>query len=151
MALYFDDFTVGQEFMTPARTVTEGDVMLFAGMSGDFNPLHTDYRFAAGTEFGKPVAHGPLVLALAVGLNARLGLTDGTTIALLAVEEWRFRSPVFFGDTIRARVTIADKRTTSKGDRGVLVRAFRVFNQNDQLVQEGRLVSLVKRRERSLP
>lgn len=143
---FFEDFTEGEVFVTPRRTITEADVVLFAGLSGDYNPLHTDRVFAASTPYQQPIAHGLLVLAVASGLQARLGLTDGTALALLGVDEWRFRRPVFFGDTLHARVTIVEKRETSRPDRGILVRRVEVFNQRDELVQEGYLNIMVRRR-----
>ncbi|MBX5475963.1 MAG: MaoC family dehydratase N-terminal domain-containing protein [Clostridia bacterium] len=143
---YFEDFQVGESFVSPRRTITEADVVLFAGLSGDFNPLHTDRVFAETTPFKQPIAHGLLVLAVATGLNARMGLNDGTALALLGIDEWRFVRPVFFGDTVHVRVTIVDKRETSKPDRGILIRKFEVFNQRDELVQEGYLNLMVRRR-----
>ena len=144
--LYYEDFNVGDQFVTPRRTVTEADVVNFAGLSGDYNPLHTDAVFARETPFGRPIAHGLLVLSMVTGLTARLGLTDGTAIAFLGIDEWRFRKPVFFGDTIYARVTITAKRTTSKPDRGIICRKVEVFNQDDELVQEGQLNLMVRRK-----
>jgi acyl dehydratase len=137
---------VGESFDTPARTVTEADVVAFAGLSGDFNPLHTDRVFAAATPFGRPVAHRLLVLAMVTGLFGRLGLVDGTAVAMLGIEDWRFRRPVFFGDTVRARVTVTELRPWRRADAGVVVRRFEVFNQHGELVQEGTIPLLVRRR-----
>ncbi|HEY8449088.1 MAG TPA: MaoC/PaaZ C-terminal domain-containing protein [Bacillota bacterium] len=146
--LYFEDFEVGAQYVTPRRTVTEADVVAFAGLSGDYNPLHTDAVFARETPFGRPIAHGLLVLSIVSGLFGRLGLTDGAALAFLGIDEWRFRKPVFFGDTIYARITIADKRETSKPDRGIIFRKVEVFNQDDELVQEGQLNLMVRRKPR---
>lgn len=145
MARYFEDFAVGERFASPARTVTEADIALFAGISGDFNPLHTDEEFAKETPYGRRIAHGLLVLAMVSGLNQRLGLFDGTTIAFLGLT-WNFRRPVFPGDTIRFEMEIAEKRETSHPDRGILVRAYRVLNQRGELCQEGTMTVMMRRR-----
>lgn len=134
---HFDQFTVGERFTSPARTMTEADVVLFAGLSGDFNPIHTDAIHAQGTPFGQRLVHGPLVLGVALALFQRMGMTDGTAIALLGIDEWRFVAPVFIGDTIHVEVTIRDLRRTSRLDRGILFRNFEVLNQNGAVVQTG--------------
>ncbi|MPZ24829.1 MAG: dehydratase [Dehalococcoidia bacterium] len=144
--MYFEDFEVGDSFTTPRRTVTEADVASFAGLSGDYNPLHTDRVFASETPFGEPIAHGMLILAMITGLNARLGINDGTAIAMLGIDEWRFHRPVYFGDTIYARVTITGKRPTSKPGRGILNRKFEVFNQRHELAQDGFINLMCRRR-----
>lgn len=143
--LTFDDFSVGDSYVTPRRTITEADVVAFAGLSGDFNPLHTDQVFAQNTGFGRPIAHGLLVLAVASGLNARMGLADGTTLAFLGIEEWNFRKPVFFGDTVYAKATIVSKRETSHLEKGIVTRHMEVFNQHDTLVQEGQMIIMLRR------
>jgi acyl dehydratase len=145
-ALYFDDVEVGQRFVTASRTVTEADVVNFAGISGDFNPLHMDAAFAERSVFGRRVAHGLLVLAISTGLRQGLGVFSGTLMALLEVRAWRFRAPVFPGDTVRVEFEIAELRETSKPDRGVVVQRMEVRNQDDAIVQEGELVALLARR-----
>jgi acyl dehydratase len=142
MPLYFEDFREGDQQMTPGRTITESDVMRFAGLSGDFNPAHTDYEYAKAGPFGAPIAHGLLSLIVAAGLVDRGGDLDGSAVALLGVD-WRFKLPVMFGDTIRVRTTVASKRLTSKGDRGVLIRKVEVLNQRDSVVQEGSFTTMV--------
>lgn len=142
MALYFEDFTEGDQHLTPGRSITESDVMRFAGLSGDFNPAHTDYEYAKAGPFGAPIAHGLLCLIVAAGLADRDGSLDGSAVALLGVD-WRFKEPVMFGDTIRLRITVASKRLTSKGDRGVLVRKVEVLNQRGSVVQEGNFTTMV--------
>src|SRR5262249_47143756 len=119
MGIYFEDFVLDRTLTTPGRTVGEADVSLFAGLAGDFNPLHVDEAFAAKSEFGTRTAHGPLVLSMAIGLMARLNLIDGTALALLDLK-WEFKGPVKLGDTIPARVTPVEKRATRKPGRGVL-------------------------------
>src|SRR5215471_14606909 len=143
MGLFLEDFVLDQPFVTNGRTVGEADVTLFAGLAGDFNPLHVDEDFAARTEFGARIAHGPLVLSMAIGLMAQLDLIDGTALALLDLT-WTFRAPVKIGDTIRARVTPTQKRPTRKAGRGVLVLRFDVENQRGEQVQTGTITLLMK-------
>ena len=151
LPFYFEDLRIGDEFTSPARTITEADVTLFAGLSGDHNPLHTDEEFAKQTPFGRRIAHGLLGLSVAVGLASRLGLFDGTGIGFLGLE-WSFLAPIFLGDTIRARFVVEEKRETKKPDRGVLVLATEVVNQRGEVVQRGKRTYLVRTRagERSL-
>ena len=147
MPLYFEDFQVGQRFTTPARTVTEADIVNFAGVSGDFNPIHTDAEFAKGTPFGERIAHGLLVLAMLTGLRQRTGHFEGTLIAWLEIRSYRFLKPVLIGDTVHGETEILEKRETSRPDRGILVQRVRVLNQKGEVVQEGEFVTLVRRRE----
>src|SRR5947208_16735256 len=117
--LYFDDFSVGQHWTSPARTITEADLVAFAGFSGDFNPLHTDEEFARGTEFGGRIFHGPGVFSIAVGLESRLGIKDGTAIAFLGMD-WKLKHPVRIGDTIHVEQAVAGVRApATRTDRGV--------------------------------
>jgi acyl dehydratase len=147
MPLYFEDFQVGQRFTTPARTVTEADLVNFAGVSGDYNPIHTDAEFAKTTPFGQRIAHGLLVLSMLTGLRQRTGQFEGTLIAWLEIRSYRFLKPVFIGDTVHGETEILEKRETSKPDRGLLVQRVRVLNQRGEVVQEGEFVTLVRRRE----
>lgn len=143
---YYEDFEVGDVFETPRRTITETDLVNFAGLSGDFNPIHTDHVYAAESPYGRPVVYGLLILSIVTGLTARLGIFDGTIIAMLGVDEWRFVGPVFVGDTIYVRMTIADKRETSHAGRGILVRGYEVLNQHDEVVQTGSMTLMIRRR-----
>jgi acyl dehydratase len=147
MPLYFEDFQVGQRFTTPARTVTEADIANFAGVSGDYNPIHTDAEFAKTTPFGERIAHGLLVLSMLTGLRQRSGHFEGTLIAWLEIRNYRFLKPVLIGDTVHGETEILEKRETSRPDRGVLVQRVRVVNQRGEVVQEGEFVTMVKRRE----
>jgi acyl dehydratase len=144
--LYYDDFAIGQEFITAARTITESDVMTFAGLSGDFNAIHTDATYAGKTIYGERIAHGYLGMIIAIGLFARLGVSDGSTIALLGLDDWRFVAPIRIGDTIRAHIKVGNKRITSDPSRGIIQRQFTVLNQNDTIVQSGTSMLLVSRK-----
>lgn len=145
-AMYFEDFEVGATFTTSERTVTESDVMTFARVSGDMNPLHIDREFAKDAGFGTPLAHGLLVLSIASGLGIQTGIFTGTNLALLGLEDWRFVAPVHFGDTIRMHSTVLEARRSSKPDRGVVRIEQDVKNQRDETVQKGVFVSLMMTR-----
>lgn len=144
--LYWEEWEVGAEWVTAGRTVTEADIVNFAGISGDYNPLHMDEEFCKGTLFGTRVAHGPLIYAMAAGLLFQLHLYDDTLIAFLGFEDLRFTGPVKIGDTIRARIEVTEKRESSKPDRGVMKRRLQVVNQRDEVVQESIQAFLLKRR-----
>lgn len=144
--MYFEDFQIGDTFVTPRRTITETDLVQFAGMSGDFNPIHTDHVYAADSPYGQPVVYGLLILSIVTGLTARLGIFDGTIIAMLGIDDWRFVGPVFVGDTIHVRMVIKDQRETSKPDRGILIRSYEVLNQRDEVVQTGSMTLMIRRR-----
>lgn len=144
--LYFEDFEIGATFSTTARTITEADVMAFAGISGDFNPLHVDREFSKSSPFGEPIAHGLLVLSVASGLGVQTGIFTGTNLAFLGLEDWRFVGAVKFGDTIRMESTVLETRRTSKPDRGVVRIGQEIKNQRDEVVQKGVFVSLMASR-----
>src|SRR5262245_65762765 len=103
MHLLFDDVEVGQEWESLARTITESDIAQYAGLSGDFNPIHIDHEFAKTTPFGRPIAHGLLVLAISSGLGPVA--PPMRTQAFLALRDWHFRVLVFIGHTRRLRQT----------------------------------------------
>jgi len=140
----WDELAVGQEFWTGGRTVTEGDVLAFSGLTGDFNPLHVDEEFARTSPFGTRVPHGPLIHDMYLGLLDRLGLVAGTAMAFLELR-WKFLAPVLMGDTVHARVTVRDKREGKKPDRGIVTFAVTLFNQRGEAVQEGEHVLLLAR------
>jgi 3-hydroxybutyryl-CoA dehydratase len=140
----FDDLVVGDEWESPRRTVTETDVVLFAGLSGDFNPLHVDHSSAQSNPFGRPVAHGLLGLAIATGLMSQAPRVD--TLAFMAILEWKFLRPIVFGDTIHAVSTVESLQPQAKGRRGVVTWHRRILNQDGHLVQEGRTQTLVRAR-----
>lgn len=145
MALFFEDLHEGQVFESVGRTVTDHDVMTFAGISGDFNQLHTDDEFAKSSPFGTRIAHGVLVLGIATGLTQRMGVFDGSAIALLGLE-WEFKGPVKINDTIRLKMTIGGLRESKKGDRGIVVRDYEILNQRNELVQTGKITVMVRKR-----
>jgi acyl dehydratase len=137
VGLFWEEWEVGKSFTSAARTVTESDIVMFAGISGDYNPLHINEEYCKKTQFGTRIAHGPLVYAIAAGLLFQLHLYDDTLIAFLGFENLRFTKPVKIGDTIHAKVTVTEVTETSKPDRGVMKRLLQVINQNGEVVQEG--------------
>jgi acyl dehydratase len=147
MGLYFEDLTIGDVTRTAGRTVTETDVVVFSGLTGDYTPIHTDAEFAKQTHFGQRVVHGPLGFALAVGLSARLALFEDTAIAALGIQDWKFLAPIFIGDTVHVEIEIASKRVTKNPSRGVVERVFSLINQDGTIVQQGRLPVMLKTRE----
>lgn len=144
--MYWEEWEIGAEFESPARTVTEADIVAFAGLSGDYNPLHVNEEYCRTTIFGGRIAHGPLVYAIAAGLLFQLHLYDDTLIAFLGFESLKFTKPVKPGDTIRARIKVLEKRETSNPDRGVMKRRLEVLNQRGEVVQDGIQAFLLKRR-----
>ncbi|UCF73195.1 MAG: dehydratase [Deltaproteobacteria bacterium] len=143
---FFDEWVLGEEYMTPSRTMTETDVVMFAAMTGDYNELHTSEEFMKSSQFGKRIVHGLLGLAVSHGLLFRTGLLEGTAIAFLGVESWKFEAPVFFGDTIRIKVKVVEKRPSkSKPDRGIVKLFLEVIKQDDTVVQSGFKTLMIRR------
>jgi acyl dehydratase len=143
VGLFFEEFELDKPLTTRARTVGEGDITLFAGLVGDYNPLHVDEEYCAATPFGGRIAHGPLTMSMAIGLMSQLNLIDGTAMALLNLN-WDFQGPVRIGDTVHARVTPIAKKPTQKPGRGTLTLRFEVLNQRDETVQTGTITILIK-------
>jgi len=143
-SLYFDDVEIGQEWESSGRTVTEADVVNFAGVSGDFNPIHMDHEFAKTTAFRRPIAHGLLVFAIGSGLGVTC--PSMRTVAFLQVREWNFKAPLFIGDTVKLKSRVVEKTPRGRGRRGEIVWYRAVLNQEGKVVQEGILVTLVEAR-----
>lgn len=144
MGRYYEEFEVGQTFVTEKRTISDADISAFAELSGDHNKLHIDEDYAKTTPFKTRIAHGPLGFAIATGLSYSTGLFDGTTLALLGVE-WSFTAPIFPGDTLHVEMLVKSKRETSRTDRGLVVRDFKLINQDGVVVQKGVMTVMVKR------
>ena len=141
--LTFDQFNLGDTFVSQARTVTEADVVNFAGLSGDFNPLHTDATFAAGTPFGERIAHGMLIASMATGMANWTGVFEGTTLALMQ-QLLQYKGAVKFGDTVHLELSVAEKKPTSKDDRGVVIFDARMVNQDGEIVLDGQWTLLMR-------
>ncbi len=147
--LYFDDLELGQEWMSAGRTITETDIVVFAGFSGDFNPMHVDHEFAKTTPFRRPIAHGFGIFSIASGLGVQV--PPVRTVALLAVKTWKFGHPVFAGDTVHVLTRVAEKTLRGRGRRGEVVWYRAIINQDGKVVQEGEIVTLVECRPLSRP
>ena len=145
MGKYFEDFQVGDSFVTVSRTVTEADITIFAGLSGDYNQLHTDEEFAKKTVFGGRVAHGFLGLSIASGFTDRTKVLECTALAFLGLN-WKLTGAIRLGDTIRVKVTVESKRETKKPDRGIVTFYEQILNQKGEVVQEGQQNIMVRRK-----
>jgi len=144
--LTFEQFTVGDAFETAGRTITEADVVNFAYLSGDWNPLHTNEEMMRASSFGTRIAHGALGLAVATGLVNQLGIFEGTTIAVLEMTT-RFTGVIRMGDTVRVEFAVTEKKESKKGDRGIVTVAVKLLNQRDEQAMEGQWVIMLKRQE----
>ncbi len=142
---YFEEIEVGQEFRTQGRTITEADVVNFANLTGDTNPMHTDAEYAKTSMFGERVAHGMLGLAYAAGLGWQQGFMDGTVLAFRSLE-WKFRAPVKIGDTIQVLVKIKEKKEIKAAGGGMVTLDVRVINQRAEVTHQGEWTILVKAR-----
>lgn len=144
--MYFEEFEVGQHLISLARTITEGDVYNFAGLSGDFNQIHTDSEFSKTTPFGQRVAHGLLGLSVATGLAMRTGVLDGTVLAFREINEWKFIKPVFMGDTVHVEMEIIETKAIPRITGGSIVIAMDLKNQRQETAMKGTITLLVASR-----
>jgi 3-hydroxybutyryl-CoA dehydratase len=140
---HFEEFTVGDVIVSAGRTITEADVVNFAGLTGDYNQIHTDAEYAAREMFGRRIAHGLLVLSISVGLAVQTGLIEGTVLAFRELE-WKFSRPVMLGDTIHVSLEVTEVKPLPRlGGGNVLLKAT-VFNQHQEAVHRGSWAMLVK-------
>ena len=135
--LYFEEFEVGQRFYSAGRTITETDIVSFAGLSGDYNQIHTDVQFANNTPYGQRIAHGLLVTSIASGLIAQSGLIEGTVLAFREINNWKFASPTYIGDTVHVEVEIKGTKALRRLGGGSVEIAILVKNQKDEVVMKG--------------
>jgi acyl dehydratase len=147
-AKYFEELEVGTQWLSPRRTITEADIVMFAAITGDHNPVHTDEEFAKSTVFGGRILHGPAAFAIATGLESRLGIKEGTAIAFLGMT-WDMRGPVKIGDTIYVREKVTSKRETKKPTTGIVNFYVAIENQRGEVVQEGEWKVMMKRDPRA--
>jgi acyl dehydratase len=147
LGLYFEEFEAGQSIVSVGRTVTEADVVSFASLSGDWNPIHTNAEYAAQHPFGQRVAHGLLGLSIASGLAVRLGFLEETVLAFREMGSWKFSLPIYLGDTIRVRATVIDTKPMRRLGGGLVTMKVEILNQDDKVVQRGTWGVLVKSQE----
>ncbi len=141
--MYFEEFQIGTEVVTQSRTITEADIVNFAGVSGDYNTIHTDGEYAKSTPFGERIAHGLLGLSVASGLGMQLGFLDGTVIAFTGLE-WKFKNPIKIGDTIHMVGTVKQTKAMKAMGGGFIILDTRVLNQRSEIVQQGEWTLLMK-------
>jgi acyl dehydratase len=135
--VYFEEFEVGQRFQTVSRTITESDVVTFAGLSGDFNQLHTDEEFAKNTPYGRRIAHGLLGMAIASGLTMRSGVLEGTALAFREINTWKFSNPIFLGDTIHVDLEVKETKSLPRLGGGSVLIELTVKNQRNENTMRG--------------
>jgi len=144
--LFFEDFQSGQKLGSAGRTVTEHDIATFAGLSGDFNQIHTDAEFAKTTPFGQRISHGLLGLAIASGLAVQTGILGANVIAFREVNEWKFVKPVFIGDTIHVEMEVLETKALPRLGGGSVILNIHVNNQSNETTMRGQWTVLVKNR-----
>lgn len=135
--LYFEEFEIGQRMSTAGRTITEADVVNFAGVSADYNLIHTNIVYSADSFYEQRVAHGLLVLSVASGLAMRTGVMEGTVIAWRDIRDWRFSQPVFIGDTVHVELEVVETKPIPRLGGGQVNLGVKIFNQDDKTVMKG--------------
>jgi 3-hydroxybutyryl-CoA dehydratase len=141
--MFFEEFAPGQKVRTAGRTVTETDIVGFAGLSGDYNQIHVDAAYAKTVPFGQRVAHGLCVLSIASGLAVQTGIMEGTVLAFREILEWKFSLPVFIGDTIHVELGVLETRPIPRLGGGNVTISLDVQNQDGKSVQKGKWAVLM--------
>jgi 3-hydroxybutyryl-CoA dehydratase len=134
---YFEEFTVGDKIVTAGRTITESDIVTFAGLSGDFNQIHVDAAYASTQMFKQRVAHGVLGLSIASGLVVQTGFMERTVMAFREILEWKFSKPIFIGDTIHVEIDVTELKAMPRLGGGSVMLKLSLQNQNNEVVQVG--------------
>ncbi len=142
-SIYYEDYEIDVARECGGRTITETDVVMHAGQTGDFFPHHMDAEWCRTQEFGQRIAHGTLIFSVAIGMTANVINPEATSYGY---DRLRFIRPVFIGDTIRVSVRISDKRDARRPDHGIVVEAVAVTNQRGETVLACEHLLLVKRR-----
>jgi len=142
--MYFEQFEVGMQIITSGRTVTEADIVNFAGLSGDHNQIHTDAAYASETLFGQRVAHGLLGVAIASGLAVQTGFMEGTILAFREIAQWKFSRPILIGDTIRVLLQVTETKAMPRLKGGTVTINLDVRNQKNETVQHGQWIILMQ-------
>ena len=136
IGLYFEDIEIGRVMETRARTITEADIVQFAGLTGDYNPMHTDAEYMKSSAFGQRIAHGMLTLSYAVGQAYQLGFMERTVIAFRGLT-MKFSLPVFIGDTLHVELTVREKQEMKRMGGGWVTLDVKIVNQEGKVVQSG--------------
>ena len=140
--LTYEDLEFGLVWQSAGRTITEADIVTFAGYSGDFNAIHTDHEYAKTTPYRRRMAHGFGIFSIASGLSTHSPACK--IVALLGVKDWKFLAPVFAGDTIHLCCRVVEKTLKGVGKRGEIVWHQQIINQDGKVVQEGHMSTLVE-------
>jgi len=135
--MYFDEFQPGFQIITAGRTITESDIVRFAGLSGDYNQIHVDAEYSKASLAGQRVAHGLLILSVASGLAVQTGMMEGTVIYFREISEWKFVKPVMIGDTIHAVVEVKEIKEMRRIGAGSVTLELDVKNQHNETVNRG--------------
>jgi acyl dehydratase len=138
--LHFEDIEIGDNWTSPSRTLIESDITGFAGLTGDFDPLHMDHQYARETPFGKPIAHGLLGLSFVAGLSSQCPAMR--TVAFVSISDWQFRSPMYVGDTVHVVTRVDEKRPHGR-KAGVVTWTRELINQDGNVVQTGTFKTMV--------
>jgi acyl dehydratase len=141
--MYFEEFEPGQKIVTAGRTVTESDIVTFAGLSGDFNQIHTDAEYSKTSPAGQRVAHGLLGLAIASGLAVQTGVMEGTILFFREINEWKFIKPVYIGDTIHVELDVIETKAMRRIGGGTVTITLAVVNQNGETLMKGNWTVLI--------
>ncbi len=145
---YFEEIEAGQTMTTRGRTITESDIVQFAALTGDYNPMHTDAEYMKSHPMKQRVAHGMLTLSYAVGQLYQLGFMERTVLAFRGLE-MKFSLPVFIGDTIRVRITVIEKKEMKRLGGGIITAEVKILNQDGKTVQSGTMELLLASRPAS--
>ena len=144
--MYYEEFASGQTIVSAGRTITEADIVGFAGLSGDYTEIHTNAEYGKNTPFGQRVAHGLLGLSIASGLAAQTGVLEGTVIAFREVNEWKFIKPILIGDTIHVKMEVKQTKELRRIGGGSVVIELGVINQRDEVTMKGLWTVLIAAR-----
>ena len=144
--LYFEEFSVGQKIISVGRTITESDVVSFAGLTGDYNQIHTDLEFSKSTPFGQRVAHGLLCLSIGMGLATRTGFIEGTVLAFREIVTWKFVKPVYIGDTIHIELEVTETKEIRRLGGGLIQIKAEIKNQHGDITARGIWEALIASR-----
>lgn len=140
--LYFEEFEIGATMRTRGRTITEADLVQFAGLTGDYNPMHTDAEYSKNSFMGQRVAHGMLTISYAVGQAYQLGILERTVLGFRGLE-MKFSTPVYIGDTIHAELKVTEKKEAARLGGGIVTLEIKIKKQDDSIAQKGTLTLLM--------
>lgn len=135
--MYFEEFQIGQKIITSGRTITESDIVNFAGVSGDYTEIHTNAEYSSQTPIGQRIAHGLLGMSIASGLAAQTGVMDGTVLVFREIKNWKFIKPIFIGDTVHAELSVIDTKLIPRISGGSVEIEISLINQGEEIIMKG--------------